>query len=229
MTDYDPFAEAYDVANRDGLFNTYYERPEMLRMAGDVAGLQVLDAGCGSGPLSLALRERGAEVVGFDASARMLDLARGRLGAEADLRVHDLAEPLPYTDAAFDLVTASLVLHYLEDWSGPLAELRRVLRPGGRLLVSINHPGIYKLVYPKADYFAVHEYSEDHDFDGQTVWLTYWHRPLHAVLNAFLDAGFAIRRVTEPPPAPDTPKELLPPDFEGRSFLCFLFVELQAD
>lgn len=61
------------------------------------------------------------------------------------------------------------------------------------------------------------------------MWLTYWHRPLHAVLNAFLDAGFAIRRVTEPPPAPDTPKEMLPQEFEGRSFLCFLFLELQAD
>lgn len=228
MTDYDPFAEAYDVANRDGLFNAHYERPEMLRLAGDVAGLRVLDAGCGSGPLTVALRDRGAEVVGFDASARMLDLARGRLGDEVDLRVHDLAEPLPYDDAVFDLVTASLVLHYLEDWSGPLAELRRVLRPGGRLLVSINHPGIYKLVYPEADYFVPTEYSEDHEMAGQTVWLTYWHRPLHAVLNAFLDAGFAIRRVTEPPPAPDTPKELLPPDFEGRSFLCFLFLELQA-
>ena len=52
----------------------------------------------------------------------------------------DLAAPLPFADAKFDDVIASLVLHYLEDWAGPLAELRRVLKSGGRLIVSVIHP-----------------------------------------------------------------------------------------
>lgn len=55
----------------------------------------------------------------------MVDLARQTLGDDADVRVADLSEPLPFPDAEFDDVTASLVLHYLEDWTGPLAELRR--------------------------------------------------------------------------------------------------------
>ena len=227
--DYDSFADAYSTENESNLFNAYYERPAMLRLAGDVSGRRVLDAGCGSGPLSAMLRAKGAVVTGVDASPAMVELARQRLGGDADLRVADLSGPLPFADAEFDDVVASLVLHYLEDWGGPLSELRRVLRPGGRLMVSVNHPSAYAIVYPEADYFAVTEYSEDYTFDGDVTWLTFWHRPLHAMTDAFAAAGFRITTVSEPPPAPDTPPEVLPPGLEeGRSFMCFLFFVLEA-
>jgi SAM-dependent methyltransferase len=225
VADYDAFAAAYSASNDNNLFNAYYARPEMTRLAGDVAGLAILDAGCGSGPLMEALRDRGAVVSGFDLSPAMVELARRRLGDDADVRVADLGAPLPYPDDAFDVVVASLSLHYVEDWASALAELRRVLRPGGRLIVSIIHPTVYAIVYPDADYFALTQYSEDYDFGEGTVWMTYWHRPLQDVVNAFIAAGFGIRTVTEPPPAADTPAELLP-TADGRSFICFLFFEL---
>ena len=229
ITDYDGFAKAYAAENESNLFNAYYERPEMLRLAGDVSGRRILDAGCGSGPLTQALRARGAVLTGFDASAAMVDLARERLGEDADLHVADLGAPLPFADAEFDDVVASLVLHYLEDWAGPLAELRRVLKPGGRLILSVIHPGIYPIVYPDADYFALTQYSEEYTFDGHSAVLTYWHRPLHAITDGFAAAGFRVATVSEPPPAPDTPPEVLPPGLEpGRSFLCFLFFVLEA-
>ena len=228
-TDYDDFAQAYSVSNDTNLFNAYYARPEMLRLAGDVSDRRILDAGCGSGPLAAALADGGAEVTGFDSSAAMVDLARQRLGQDADLHVADLAAPLDFPDAEYDDVVASLVLHYLQDWSGPLGELRRVLKPGGRLIVSVNHPAAYAIVYPDADYFALTRYSEDYEFDGQTVWLTFWHRPLHAMADSFAAAGFRITTISEPPPAADTPPELLPPGLEpGRSFMCFLFFVLEA-
>ncbi|HWJ82052.1 MAG TPA: class I SAM-dependent methyltransferase [Nocardioides sp.] len=225
--DYDSFAAAYSTSNENNLFNAYYARPEMLRLAGDVASLRILDAGCGSGPLMEALRARGATVAGFDLSPAMVELAGRRLGEDADVTVADLGAPLPYPDDAFDMVVASLSLHYVEDWSSALAELRRVLGPGGRLVVAIIHPTVYAIVYPDADYFALTRYSEDYDFGEGTVWMTYWHRPLQDVVNAFIDAGFGIRSVTEPPPAADTPSELLP-TADGRSFLCFLFLDLEA-
>ncbi|MFY1595132.1 class I SAM-dependent methyltransferase [Micromonospora sp. WMMD737] len=226
--DYDSFANAYAAENESNLFNAYYERPEMLRLAGDVRGRRILDAGCGSGPLSAELRAKGAVVTGFDVSAAMVDLARQRLGEDADLHVADLGAPLPFADAEFDDVVASLVLHYLEDWSGPLAELRRVLKPGGRLILSVIHPAVYAIAYPKADYFALTKYSEDYVMGGRTVWLTYWHRPLHAIADAFAAAGFRIATISEPPPAPDTPAELLPPDMNSGSFICFLFFVLES-
>ena len=225
--DYDGFAAVYAAENEKSLFNAYYNRPELVRLAGDVSGLRVLDAGCGSGPLMAALRDKGAAVSGFDLSGAMIDIAREKLGDDADLRVADLAAPLPYAAGEFDVVVASLALHYVQDWAPALTEVRRVLRPQGRLIVSIIHPAIYAIVYPDADYFALTKYSEDYTFNGQTVWMTYWHRPLSDVINAFVSAGFDIRTVTEPSPAADTPPELLP-NAEGRPFICFLFFELAA-
>src|SRR5687768_382175 len=122
---YDDFAAAYAAENETSLNNAYYERPATLALAGDVRGRRVLDAGCGAGPLFAALRDRGALVTGVDASAGMVDLARQRLGPDADVRVADLVEPLPFDDQAFDDVIASLVLHYLPDWGPTLRELRR--------------------------------------------------------------------------------------------------------
>jgi ubiquinone/menaquinone biosynthesis C-methylase UbiE len=225
--DYDSFAAAYSARNENSHFNAYYERPEMIRLAGDVAGLEILDAGCGSGPLTEALRAKDAVVSGFDLSPAMVELARERLGQYADVRVADLGGLLPYPDDRFDLVVASLSLHYVKDWASALSELRRVLKPGGRFTVSIIHPMVYAIVYPEADYFALTQYSEDYDYGEETIWMTYWHRPLQDVMGAFIDAGFRIKTVTEPPPAANTPAELLPND-DGRSFVCFLFFELEA-
>ena len=179
--DYDSFAEAYAPETESNLINGYYTRPAVLDLAGDVAGRRILDVGCGAGPLLAALRERGALVTGVDSSTKMLELARQRLGDGADLHLADLSNPLPFPDGAFDDVIACLVLHYLEDWTAPLTELRRVLAPGGRLIVAVNHPTVNKLAYPDADYFATRKYSEDYTFSGQNAVLTYWHRPLHAM------------------------------------------------
>lgn len=229
MTDYDDFADAYSTDNDSNLTNGYYERPAMIDLAGHVHGRRILDAGCGSGPLSAALREKGATVAGFDASAKMVELARHRLGQDTELHVMDLGEPLPFADESFDDVVCSLVLHYLKDWNGALTELHRVLKPGGRLIASVNHPIIHKMIDPKADYFAITQRSDTHTFNGQTATLTYWHRPLHAMTDAFTQAGFRLTRISEPPFSPHTPKELLPPHMQGRtSFLSFLFFVLEA-
>jgi len=107
INDYDSFAEAYAASNENNLVNAYYERPAMLALAGDVAGRRILDAGCGSGPLLAALRDLGAIVTGIDKSAGMLELARRRLGDDADLQVAELGSPLPFPDDTFADVTAS--------------------------------------------------------------------------------------------------------------------------
>ena len=228
--DYDTFAGAYSADNETNLINGHYERPAMLNLAGDVRGRRILDAGCGSGPLAAALRAQGATVTGFDSSATMVELARQRLGAGAELHVAELGQPLPFTDGAFDDVVASLVLHYLRDWTAPLGELRRVLRPGGRLILSVHHPIVYKFLHPDADYFAISEWSDEYTFSGQPAVLTYWHRPLHAMTDAFTSAGFRITVISEPPFSPDTPKELLPPQLGNRTaFLSFIFFVLEAN
>ncbi|MFH8367460.1 class I SAM-dependent methyltransferase [Streptomyces sp. NPDC018031] len=229
VNDYDGFAEAYSAENEDNLVNAYYERPAMLALAGDVAGRRILDAGCGSGPLTAALRDRGAVVTGIDASAGMLALARRRLGDDAALHVADLNDRLPFADGAFDDVVASLVLHYLEDWGPALAELRRVLRPGGRLIASVDHPFVaYTFQEPRPDYFATTSYTFDWTFGGRSVPMRFWRKPLHAMTDAFTTAGFRLSAISEPQPDPAA-RELFPEGFHDlstRTTFLFFVVEV---
>lgn len=228
--DYDSFAEAYAALSETSLLNAYCERPAMLSLAGDVADRRILDAGCGSGPLFAALRDRGAAVTGVDASAGMVELARRRLGADADLRVADLRDPLPFADGAFDDVLASLVLHYLEDWGPTLAEMRRVLRPGGRLIVSVSHPFVdYAIQDPRPDYSATTSYTADWTgLLGRPALLAFWRRPLHAMTDAFTAAGFRLAALSEPKPDPAA-RELYPDDFPSLSTkMSFLLFVLEA-
>ena len=230
--DYDSFAEAYSAENESSLIHAHYARPAILELAGDVAGRRILDAGCGSGPLSAALRDRGAIVTGFDSSAKMLELARKRLGDDTDLHHAELGGPLPFPDAAFDDVIACLILHYLEDWTTPLAELRRLLTPGGRLIVAVDHPFATQLGGPDDDYFATRKWSDQWTFGGQSAQMSFWHRPLHAMTDAFTAAGFRIAVISEPPPAPGA-RELFPDILANSrhpdaSFICFLFFVLEG-
>lgn len=227
--DYDSFAEAYVAHTENNLVNAYYARPAMLALAGEVAGRRILDAGCGAGALSAALVQRGAAVTGVDASAGMLTLARRRLGADAELRLADLSGPLPFDDGAFDDVVASLVLHYLEDWGPALAEIRRVLRPGGRLIASVDHPFVaYTFGDRRPDYFATTSYTFHWTFDGQSFPMRFWRKPLHAMTDAFTAAGFRITAISEPQPDPAA-HELFPEEFrELSSRTCFLFFVVEV-
>jgi SAM-dependent methyltransferase len=226
MNDYDSFAEAYSAETEHNVNNAYWARPAILTLAGDVAGRRILDAGCGSGPLSAALRDRGAVVTGIDASGGMLALARRRLGDDADLHVADLRDPLPFTNGAFDDVVASLVLHYLEDWGPTLTEIRRVLRPGGRLIASVNHPFVEHMGQnPRHNYFATTRYTDAWTFNGQSFPMTFWRRPLQAMTDAFTSAGFRLAVLSESQPDPAA-REVFPDDFDDfatkLSILCFV-------
>ncbi|MGV9796596.1 class I SAM-dependent methyltransferase [Mycobacterium sp. NPDC003449] len=214
VNDYDSFAEAYAAENENSLANAYYERPAMLALAGDVAGRRILDAGCGTGALAAALSGRGAIVTGIDASAGMLAVARRRLGEDAALHVVDLGDPLPFDADAFDDIAASLVLHYLQDWGPTLTEMRRVLKPGGRLIASVDHPFVaYTLREPRPDYSATTSYCFDWTLNGTSVPMRFWRRPLHAMTDAIADAGFQLCSISEPQPDPAA-AELFPDQFE---------------
>lgn len=229
--DYDSFAEVYAAETESNLVNGHYERPAILELAGNVTGRRILDAACGAGPLFTALRDRGAAVTGMDSSAAMLQLARRRLGDHADLHHADLRDPLPFADGAFDDVVASLVLHHLEDWIAPLTEIRRVLVPGGRLIASVEHPfRSHQHAGPGADYFAIRRWSFEWTLGGHHVPMTFWHRPLHAMTDAFSRAGFRVAAIDEPAPAPNA-RDLFPdqvPDTSSGAFLCFLFFVLDT-
>jgi SAM-dependent methyltransferase len=143
-TDYDVIAADYKQAKQQP-WRFYVERYTLLRLAGDLRGLTVLDLACGEGYYSRELRHRGAaRVVGVDASAGMIELARAEearrpLGIE--YRVQD-ARALQEA-GSFDLVVAAYLLNYAstkEELQEMCAAIARALRPGGRFVAVNNNP-----------------------------------------------------------------------------------------
>ena len=100
----------------------------------------VLDLGCGEGAFTAALAESGARPVGVDVAERALSRARER-HPDLDFRRAAPGEPLPLEDGAVDVVWASEVLAFVPDTARVLSEVRRVLRPEGRLLVTTPSHG----------------------------------------------------------------------------------------
>lgn len=142
---YDRWAEVYD---HDGNPLVALEEATLAPLLGPVADLEALDLGCGTGRHALRLAAMGARVTALDFSEGMLAQARAKaeglpMAHPTAFRVHDLREALPCPDAAFDLAVSGLVLEHLPDLEGFFREIRRVLHPGGRALVSAMHPALF--------------------------------------------------------------------------------------
>ena len=204
LNDFDQMADAYaDDAAVDPI-KTAYDRPAILSMVGEVEGRRVLDVGCAAGVLSELLVERGAEVVGIDLNPRLIERASERLAGRARFFVADITQPLPFESDAFDVVCASLVLHYIRDWGTPLREFARVLRRGGVLAMSTHHPAHDLEIADEADqpasYFETVLLTDTWRKGGRDVKVRFYHRPLSVIVESLADAGFLIERMPEPVP-----------------------------
>jgi malonyl-CoA O-methyltransferase len=117
------------------------ERALLALLAADLRGWAVCDAGCGSGRYAIHALERGARyVVGVDLSAEMLARASAELSGRAHQLIQGSLEAIPLRDRWADLTICGLTLGHLRSLKAPLAELRRVTRPGGTVLCSDFHP-----------------------------------------------------------------------------------------
>lgn len=193
-------------------------RDQILPLAVDLispdAGDRVLDAGCGEGHVARRLAAAGAAVVGIDSSAAQI-AAAGAAGADGPgwgttrFARADIGS-LPFAPASFDAACIVLVLEHAADLGGTVAELARVVRPGGRVVVFLNHPLFQTPDSGWVDdhildekYWRVGEYlnevTTDEEVDRGVV-LPFHHRPLSRYVNAFIDAGCRLVRLLEPPP-----------------------------
>jgi SAM-dependent methyltransferase len=198
---YGAMAAAYAADNAESAYNAYYERPATIALLGEVSGRRVLEAGCGAGQLTASLTGRGAMVTAFDVSRAMVGLARQVAGGRADVLVADLAKPLSFAESgSFDLIVASLVMHYIRDWEAALGEFRRVLKPDGAVVFSTHHPAMDWQLHAPEDYFAVRQVTETWEMGSGRFEVTFWRRPLTAMAEAIASAGFVIERLVEPAP-----------------------------
>lgn len=115
-------------------------RSTVVDAAVEVDPVVVVDVGCGTGALSIPIADRlpGSRIVGIDGDPEVLGLAQSKPGADAVEWIEALADELPIDDGDADVVVTSLLLHHLPlaTKRAMLAESRRILRPGGRLIVA---------------------------------------------------------------------------------------------
>jgi SAM-dependent methyltransferase len=181
--------------------------PILWALLGDVNGMAVLDAGCGTGYLSKKLHERGAKVTGIDFSDRMIAIARGRY-PEIDFRVDSCSELATAADKQFDLLVSNYVLMDTPDLYGAMAAFYRVLRPGGVAVLIFSHPCFpqdWAIVSPDGEvrYRWPINYFEGSrcvgppwaHFKSDFIW---FQRPLSDYWKSFTAAGFAVEDLEEP-------------------------------
>jgi len=155
--------------------------PERVREAdvhllGEVAGRDILEVGCGSAPCARWLAAQGARVVGMDLSRRMLGIGVAAMARDEQQvpLVQATAEALPFADDSFDAACSAFgAVPFVADSAGVMAEVARVLRPGGRWVFAVNHP--MRWMFP-----------DDPGPDGLTVTIPYFNRTPYTEID---DAG----------------------------------------
>jgi SAM-dependent methyltransferase len=169
-----------DIGDADFVWCPEGLREADARLLGDVAGLRVLEVGCGSAPCARWLAAQGAHPVALDLSAAMLRHAAA-LGAATRLVVPLVqagAERLPFTDASFDAVCSAFgAVPFVAEPERVMREVARVLRPGGRWVFAVNHPMRWM-------------FSDDPGPDGLTVQQSYFDRTPYVEIDAAGNATY---------------------------------------
>jgi SAM-dependent methyltransferase len=219
----DEWVRAYD--DRGDQTRKYFSDPELFRLVGDVAGRRVLDAGCGFGYLARLLAGRGASVVGVENAARLIELARDaeRLKPVGIEYHHASLANMPFlADGSFDLAVANFVIQDVRDHERALAEIARVLRPGGRLICVMPQGTPLRRWYRSApdDPRREHRpfYVDDAYFRRDAAYwewagmkLLGFRRPLTDYVRAARNAGLALNDLVEPELSSEG-RAALPPD-----------------
>jgi ubiquinone/menaquinone biosynthesis C-methylase UbiE len=138
-----------------------------LDVVTELPATRVLDIACGTGLLlkSFAERPDHPELAGLDRVPAMLDIARENIGEQATL-LEGEAENLPFDDAGFDLITSTNALHYFPDATAALQEMRRVISPGGNLVITdwcrdYFWMRLLNRILPWTQHAHVHSYTTD--------------------------------------------------------------------
>lgn len=202
---YDEFADWYADYVASGIGRPFARAADRLleRLLGRGDDRLCLDLGCGGGAHVPALTGLGWRVIGADVSTRQVELAR-RAGVNA---VVASADDLPFDDRSVDAVATIMTTTDFDALPPVFAEARRVLRPGGRLVVVASHPCFGGVFVERDDQGACvvhpgyrrHERVEEHPLlgDGIRARVGVVNVPLPVLLNAVTGAGFVLRETAE--------------------------------
>ncbi|MGG4203773.1 class I SAM-dependent methyltransferase [Paenibacillus jamilae] len=189
--------------------------PALQACMGPLGGKKVLDAGCGEGYLSRKMARAGALVEAVDYSTEMLRLAKERTPSALGITYHhgNLEKLQMFGDQSFDLIVSNMVIQDLAHYEQAIAEMRRLLVPGGRFIFSILHPCFQtpqsgwvkdetgKKLYWKVDqYFNEGPLEQAIPYDQEEKFL-YFHRTLSSYVQTIIEADLLLEGMIEPKPS----------------------------
>ena len=196
---YSKYAEQYDIAVQDNIYNAYLERPSLQALIGNIEGLDVIDLGCGSGIYAEYLISQEAKsLTCIDISEQMVEIVRSKLGASVKAYAQDLSLGLPQqTSGSADIIVCPLVLHYIEDLSVLFKEAYRVLKPGGYMVFSTHHPFADFQCSVTGNYFQRELIKQQWDTVGEPVSVSFYRRSLTEISDAITSNGLQITQISE--------------------------------
>ena len=197
----------------DGADPEYTEQILPLAASELAGSAKVLDVGCGDGQVGRLAAATGAGlVVGVDPTWNQVRVAAERGGGVHVARAG--AAALPFASGTFDAVVACLVFEHIRDVDDAIAEVARVLAPGGRFCFFLNHPLLQtpnsgwiddQVLDPPEQYWRIGPYLiEDETVEEveKGVFIPFIHRPLSRYVNTLADHGLLVERMLEPAPPP---------------------------
>lgn len=170
----------------------------------------VLDIGTGEGQVARAVTAHGSTVIGSDPFVAQIAEARRRGGGPTYLLAR--ADAAPFADASFDAAVACLVFEHISEVDQAIAEVARVLKPGGKFLFLLNHPLLQTpesgwiddhMVDPPEQYWRLGPYLVECHTNEEVhkdVFIEFIHRPLSRYLNSLADNGLVLTHMDEPAP-----------------------------
>lgn len=200
-----------DLLAKPGTYQEEVILPNLLRILLPQQGMRVIDLGCGQGYFSRAFAKEGAEVLGIDAGSDLIALAV-KAGGNVRYQVGDASKLSGVSANSFDRATIVLALQNIENANACVAEAARVLVPGGKLIVVMNHPAFR---IPKHSAWGwsedgttqfrtedrylseLRERIQTHPGSDPDRFTISFHRPLQSYFKAFQKAGLAVTRLEE--------------------------------
>lgn len=217
------YQQRHQIPTHSAHYGPWAPLEDDLRLLGDVRGQRILELGCGGGQCAIAFARQGAQVAAIDLSDAQLAFAR-ELAAQEQVAVafvQGTVEDLSaFAGGSRDILFSAYAFQYVADMPRCLAECARVLRPGGRLIFSLDHPfrdcffdaeDDEMAVFPVRSYFDGAALHWRWDGDASLA-MTSHHHTIAQWVEMLTAAGFRLLRLLEPAPPEEMLDEIWPSD-----------------
>lgn len=196
---YTTFAEQYDSAVQDNIYNAHLERPSLQAIIGDVNALDIIDLGCGTGVYAEYLISKGAgKLTCIDYSQEMINMVQRKFGERITAYAQDASIGLVKEESeSADLIISPLMIHYLDDLSTLFTDIARVLKKGGSFAFSTHHPFADFECSLSGNYFERELITEMWDTVGEPIEVQFFRRSLTELVQALTNSGLVVTAISE--------------------------------